>query len=72
LDGFSFQSRDGHHATYEADLTAKYDYNDYVQLFAGLGYAKYGNAEQLLTGLPDKDAIGTENYKGQIVMLVRF
>ena len=72
LDGFSFQSRDGHHATYEADLTAKYDYNDYVQLFAGLGYAKYGNAEQLLTGLPYKDAIGTENYKGQIGMLVRF
>ena len=71
LDGFSFQSRTGHHATYEADLTAKYDYSDYVQLFAGLGYAKYGNATEQY-GFNYKDELGTENYKGQIGMLVRF
>lgn len=72
LDGFSFQSRDGHHTTYEADLTAKYAHNENVELFAGVGYAKYGNAEQATFGLPYKDAFGSENYKGQLGMLVRF
>ena len=41
LDGYTFQSRTGHATTYEADLTAKYNHNEYVQLFAGFGYAKY-------------------------------
>ena len=64
LDGFSFQDRQGRHAgSLEADLTAKYDYNDYVQLFAGLGYIKYG------TGW---NGLNNENYKGQIGTLIRF
>ena len=43
LDGFSMQDRLGRHSTtLEADLTAKYNYSNNVQLFAGLGYAKYG------------------------------
>ncbi|MBO4373067.1 MAG: hypothetical protein J5826_09065, partial [Bacteroidales bacterium] len=34
LDGFSFHDRFGRHAaTYEVDLTAKYAYNEYVEMF---------------------------------------
>ena len=64
LDGYSFQGRQGRHAaTLEADLTAKYAYNEYVEMFGGIAYAKYG------TGLNDDYS---ENYKGQLGMLVRF
>ena len=64
LDGFSFQDRLGRHSgSLEADLTAKYDYNDYVQLFAGLAYAKYGHRVS---------ALRSENYKAQIGTIVRF
>ena len=43
LDGFSFQERTGHHAaSLEADLTATYQHNESVELFAGIGYAKLG------------------------------
>ena len=43
LDGYSFQGRTGSHkATLEADLTVKYAHNEHVELFAGVGYAKYG------------------------------
>ena len=43
LDGFSMQDRFGRHSgSLEADLTAKYNHSDNVQLFAGLGYVKYG------------------------------
>lgn len=65
LDGFSFQEREGHHsATLEADLTAKYAHNEYVDLFAGIGYAKYGHAK---TDFGQKD-----NTKGQLGILVKF
>ena len=64
LDGYSFQGRQGRHsATYEADLTAKYAYNEYVEVFGGLAYAKHG------FGLKEDHS---ENYKGQLGMLVRF
>lgn len=73
LDGYSFQGRAGHHAaTLEADLTAKYDYNDHVQLFAGVGYAKFGNDVNAHWADTYKNRIGSENYKGQLGMLVRF
>ncbi len=74
LDGYSFQSRTGHHsATLEADLTAKYAHNEYVELFAGVGYVKYGgdffamNDEETY-----KTALGQDNFKGQLGMLIRF
>lgn len=66
LDGFSFQDRYAHHAaTLEADLTAKYAHNEYVELFAGVGYAKYGTEDKA-------DGSGKDNTKGQIGMLVKF
>ncbi|MBR2392599.1 MAG: hypothetical protein IKA93_03390, partial [Elusimicrobiaceae bacterium] len=65
LDGFSFQGREAHHsATLEADLTAKYAHNEYVELFAGVGYAKYGHAEA--------DFGQKDNTKGQLGMLIKF
>ena len=65
LDGYSFQDREGHHAaTLEADLTAKYAHNEYVDLFAGIGYAKYGTEE--------KADFGRDNTKGQLGVLVKF
>lgn len=65
LDGFSFQEREAHHsATLEANLTAKYAHNEYVELFAGIGYAKYGYAK---TDFGQKD-----NTKGQLGMLIKF
>lgn len=65
LDGFSFQGREAHHsATLEADLTAKYAHNEYVELFAGIGYAKYGHAEA--------DFGQKDNTKGQLGMLIKF
>ncbi|HJD19021.1 MAG TPA: hypothetical protein IAB21_01025 [Candidatus Avelusimicrobium excrementipullorum] len=43
LDGFAFQDRTAQHeATLEADLTANYQHNENVGLFAGIGYAKLG------------------------------
>jgi hypothetical protein len=70
LDGYSFQGREAHHAaTFEADLTAKYDHNEYVQLFAGAGYAKYGNDD---TSAFNKDNLGKDNVKGQLGMLIKF
>ncbi len=43
LDGFAFQERSGKDAaTLEADLTATYQHNENVGLFAGIGYAKLG------------------------------
>ncbi|MBE6421612.1 MAG: hypothetical protein E7027_05775 [Elusimicrobium sp.] len=65
LDGFSFQEREAHHsATLEADLTAKYAHNEYVELFAGVGYAKYGHAKA--------DFGQKDNTKGQLGMLIKF
>ena len=69
LDGFAFQGRYGDHAaTWEGDLTAKYDHNEYVQLFAGAGYAKYGNDN----GVFSKAVAGKDNVKGQVGMLIKF
>ncbi len=70
LDGYTFQSRTGHATTYEADLTVKYNHNEYVQLFAGAGYAKYTKTE----GYTDYNSndIARDNVKGQLGMLVRF
>lgn len=66
LDGFSFQDRTAKDSsTWEADLVAKYNHNDYVQLFAGIGYAKYS------TGV--KEAQDTkDNTVGQLGMLIKF
>ena len=66
LDGFSFQDRTAKDAsTWEADLVAKYNHNDYVQLFAGIGYAKYGTRV--------KEAQDTkDNTVGQLGMLIKF
>lgn len=70
LDGFIFQDRYAHHAeTYEADLTAKYTHNEYVQLFAGLGYAKYGTD---VDSDFNRYEFGKDNVKGQIGMLINF
>ena len=66
LDGFSFQDRTAKDAsTWEADLVVKYNHNDYVQLFAGIGYAKYSTVV--------KEALDTkDNTVGQLGMLIKF
>ena len=71
LDGYTFQSRTGHATTYEADLTAKYNHNEYVQLFAGLGYAKYTSNEKYGATSHD-NMLAPDNFKGQIGMLIKF
>lgn len=72
LDGYTFQDRYGHHdATYEGDLTVKYAHNDYVQLFAGLGYAKLGN-DEFAAGATYKDFFNKDNFKWQLGMLINF
>ena len=73
LDGYAFQSSRGHHAaTWEADLTAKYAHNEYVELFAGIGYAKYGNEKTGIFSKDEKSADRADNVKGQLGMLIRF
>ena len=75
FDAYSFQNRFGSHAaTYEFDVTAKYDYSDNVQLFAGLGYVKYSQSEDYKLSYTHGNLLssGKENYKGQLGMLVRF
>lgn len=73
LDGYAFQGRTGKHAaTLEADLTAKYTHNEYVQLFAGIGYAKYGNDYSEDLDGTYKATIGSDNVKGQLGMLINF
>ena len=70
LDGYTFQDhRMDHSATLEADLTVKYAHNEYVELFAGAGYAKLtawnGTAF-------NKTSYGSDNVKGQLGMLIKF
>ncbi len=72
LDGYTFQSRTGHATTYEADLTAKYNHNEYVQLFAGFGYAKYTKNEKYGTEYSRDNRNDPDNFKGQIGMLIKF
>ena len=70
VDGYSFQDhRMKHSATYEADATVKYNHNEYVQLFAGIGYARYTAWEgtDFVRALYKKD-----NVKGQLGMLIKF
>lgn len=70
LDGYSFQDhRLKHSATLEADLTVKYDHNEYVQLFAGAGYAKLTTWDG--TDF-NKANLGSDNVKGQLGMLIKF
>ena len=64
LDGYSFQDRTAKDsATLEADLNVKYNHNEYVQLFAGVGYGKYGG------GMTN---IAKDNTIGQLGMLIKF
>ena len=64
LDGYSFQDRTAQEAgTLEADLNVKYNHNEYVQLFAGVGYGKYGGVL--------KDT-AKDNTIGQLGMLIKF
>lgn len=64
LDGYSFQDRTAQEAgTLEADLNVKYNHNEYVQLFAGVGYGKYGG------GMTN---IAKDNTIGQLGMLIKF
>ena len=75
LDGYTFQARTGHATTYEADLTAKYNHNEYVQLFAGVGYAKYTKNEKYHNTVvtTSRDTMrASDNFKGQIGMLIKF
>ncbi len=75
LDGYAFQGRHGNHAaTLEADLTAKYAHNEYVELFAGVGYAKYGTTANARDGftLYSRNVLGKDNVKGQLGMLIKF
>ena len=75
LDGYSFQDHRFHHgATWEADLTAKYDHNEYVQLFAGVGYAKYTKTDAYAAPFNTytKNNLTSDNFKGQLGMLIKF
>ena len=45
----------------------KYNHNDYVQLFAGIGYAKYGTLYTSAAVMDTKD-----NTVGQLGMLIKF
>ena len=68
LDGYSFQDRTANlSSTWEADLVAKYNHNDYVQLFAGIGYAKYRTDRMSELVFATKD-----NTVGQLGMLIKF
>ncbi len=70
LDGYSFQDhRMKHSSTWEADLTAKYAHNENVELFAGVGYAKYTGDNGTAF---NKAALDSDNYKGQLGMLIKF
>ena len=72
LDGYSFQNhRMKHAATLEADLTAKYAHNNYVELFAGVGYAKYTGSDPDATEF-HTDNVGPDNVKAQLGMLIKF
>ena len=71
LDGYSFQDhRMKHTSTWEADLTAKYAHNEYVELFAGVGYAKYTGAADV--AVFNKANLKDDNVKGQLGMLIKF
>ena len=73
LDGYSFQDRTAQDSsTWEADLVAKYNHNDYVQLFAGVGYAKYSNSNVANDTFGRKYQDTKDNTVGQLGMLIKF
>lgn len=73
LDGFSFQDRTAQDSsTWEADLVAKYNHNDYVQLFAGIGYAKYSNSNAANDKFGRKYQDTKDNTVVQLGMLIKF
>ena len=73
LDGFVFQDSRGHRSgSLESDLTVKYDHNEYVQLFAGAGYVKYGTSKDRDDLVSERIADRKDNVKGQVGMLIRF
>lgn len=73
LDGFSFQDRTAQDSsTWEADFVAKYNHNDYVQLFAGIGYAKYSNSNVANDNFGRKYQDTKDNTVGQLGMLIKF
>jgi hypothetical protein len=70
LDGYSFQDhRMKHSSTWEGDLTVKYAHNEYVELFAGAGYAKYTTWNGTVY---NSDTYAKDNVKGQLGMLIKF
>ena len=70
LDGYTFQDhRLKHSATLESDLTVKYAHNQYVELFAGAGYAKYTSWNGTAF---NKANFAKDNFKGQLGMLIKF
>ncbi len=71
LDGYLFEARTGHATSYEADLTAKYNHNEYVQLFAGIGYVRYAKTQNY-TGFDRLNMDSKDNVKGQLGMLIKF
>lgn len=72
LDGYSFQNhRMKHAATLEADVTAKYAHNNHVELFAGVGYAKYTASDPDATEFHTSN-VGPDNVKAQLGMLIKF
>ena len=73
LDGYSFQNRvASRQASLEADLTAKYNYSDNVQLFAGVGYIKNGTDVGTHFFGSYKKFYGPDNTKVQVGTIVRF
>ena len=70
LDGYSFQDhRMDHSSTWEGDVTVKYAHNEYVELFAGAGYAKYTSWDGTDY---NRDNYNKDNVKGQLGMLIKF
>ncbi len=73
LDGYSFQDRLAEKsATLEADLVVKYDYSNYVQFFAGVGYVKNGGNGVYYRIGSMKELYGSDNSKVQVGSIVRF
>lgn len=76
IDGYSFQDRYGRYAaTLEGDFTVKYAHNEFVELFAGIGYVKNGTLERnAYRTLPNDPQHYTskDETKTQLGMLVRF
>ena len=53
-------------------MVAKYNHNYYVQLFAGVGYAKYSNSNVANDTFGRKYQDTKDNTVGQLGMLIKF